>query len=67
MDEHGRVLCMFFWDIAGDQIEKPDATNFQLTRRVPVSQGWAGRTHGFVVLPRAGDEVLVAYIDGDPD
>jgi type VI secretion system secreted protein VgrG len=67
VDEHGRVHCMFYWDLAGDSIEKPNATNFQLTRRVPVSHGWAGPTHGFVVLPRAGDEVLVAYIDGDPD
>ncbi|AKT37888.1 type VI secretion system tip protein VgrG [Chondromyces crocatus] len=32
-----------------------------------VSQGWAGAAHGLVALPRVGQEVLVAFLDGDPD
>jgi type VI secretion system secreted protein VgrG len=32
-----------------------------------VSQGWAGADRGFVMLPRVKDEVVVAYLDGDPD
>ena len=32
-----------------------------------VSQGWAGAGYGLVTLPRQGDEVIVAYLDGDPD
>ena len=32
-----------------------------------VSQAWAGPGYGFVTLPRVGDEVLIAFMDGDPD
>ncbi|AKT37885.1 type VI secretion system tip protein VgrG [Chondromyces crocatus] len=32
-----------------------------------VSQGWAGAAHGLFALPRVGQEVLVAFLDGDPD
>jgi type VI secretion system secreted protein VgrG len=67
VDKHGRVLLAFFWDLRNDRVDNPSATSEQLTRRVPVSHGWAGLSHGFVTLPRTGDEVLVAYIDGDPD
>jgi type VI secretion system secreted protein VgrG len=67
VDEHGRVLLAFFWDISTDEVSDPQATDLRPTRRVPVSHGWAGPSHGFVTLPRCGDEVLVAYIDGDPD
>ncbi|MCC6523980.1 MAG: type VI secretion system tip protein VgrG [Polyangiaceae bacterium] len=67
VDEHGRVVLMFYWDVAGDGITEARGTNLQLTRRVPVAQSWAGSGHGFLAVPRAGDEVLVAYVDGDPD
>lgn len=55
VDAEGRVLCEFCWE------------NRPWTRRVRVSQGWAGPGYGFVTLPRVGDEVLIAYMDGDPD
>jgi type VI secretion system secreted protein VgrG len=56
VDELGRVCVMFFWD------RKKKAS-----RRVRVSQQWAGNKRGFIFIPRIGDEVLVAYKDGDPD
>lgn len=55
VDEHGRVAVVFPWD--------PSST----TIRIRVSQGWAGLGYGLVTLPRVGDEVLVSYVDGDPD
>ncbi|MEH6357321.1 MAG: type VI secretion system tip protein TssI/VgrG, partial [Marinobacter sp.] len=32
-----------------------------------VSQGWAGDQYGFMALPRIGSEVIVSFLDGDPD
>jgi len=55
-DTQGRVLCHFHWD-----------RNKVASRRVPVSQGWAGPGYGLFTQPRVGDEVIVAYLDGDPD
>ena len=55
-DDVGRVLCAFDWD-----------RGKLASRRVEVSQAWAGAGHGAFMLPRVGDEVLVSYLDGDPD
>ena len=53
----GTYHVQFYWD------RKKKAS-----RRVRVSQQWAGgNKRGFIFLPRIGDEVLVAYKDGDPD
>lgn len=60
VDEHGRVKVEFRWDRRDLHEGKP-------TRFVRVSQGWAGLDYGFVMLPRVNDEVIVAYLDGDPD
>jgi type VI secretion system secreted protein VgrG len=59
VDEEGRVCVRFRWD----RRDKP----FDTTRRVRVSQGWAGPGYGFVCLPRVGDEVILDFLDGDPD
>jgi type VI secretion system secreted protein VgrG len=59
VDGHGRVCLKFHWDRRSD--------TFGTTRRVRVSQGWAGPGYGFVCLPRVGDEVVVEFLDGDPD
>jgi type VI secretion system secreted protein VgrG len=56
VDEHGRILVQFYWD----RKKKP-------SRRVRVAQIWAGSQRGALFLPRIGDEVMVAYEDGDPD
>ena len=39
----------------------------ETTRAVRVSQGWAGAGYGFTMIPRRMHEVVVAYINGDPD
>lgn len=60
VDEHGRVLVEFVWD-------RRDQRSGATSRRVRVSQGWAGANRGFVTLPRIGDEVLIGYDGGDAD
>lgn len=57
VDDQGRIAVVFYWD------RKKTAS-----RRIRVSQQWAGgHSRGFVFIPRIGDEVLVQYIEGDPD
>ena len=56
VDKFGRILVQFYWD----RKKKP-------SRRVRVAQVWAGKTRGALFTPRVGDEVLVAYEEGDPD
>ena len=62
VDEQGRVLVEFYWDpvFPGKQSRTP-------SRRVRIGQFWAGVDRGALFLPRIGDEVMVAYEDGDPD
>lgn len=55
-DEYGRVLVRFHWDLEG-----------AISMRCRVSQQWAGAGLGQVVIPRIGMEVIVDFIDGDPD
>lgn len=59
-DEHGRVMLQFHWDryTAGD--EKSSCW-------VRVSQNWAGKRWGAFFLPRMGQEVIVEFLEGDPD
>jgi type VI secretion system secreted protein VgrG len=56
VDKFGRILVQFYWD----RKKKP-------SRRVRVAQIWAGSNRGALFTPRVGDEVLVAYEEGDPD
>jgi len=55
-DEYGRVLLQFHWDREG-----------QYTTWVRVSSGWAGGGQGMSALPRIGSEVIVMWLDGNPD
>jgi type VI secretion system secreted protein VgrG len=59
-DEFGRVRVQFPWDREG----KADDGSSCWIR---VSQGWAGTGFGMINLPRIGQEVLVGFLDGDPD
>lgn len=59
-DEFGRVRCQFHWDRHG-------AFDPQSSAWMRVSQGWAGPGYGLFNLPRVGHEVLVGFVDGDPD
>jgi type VI secretion system secreted protein VgrG len=67
VDEHGRVVVVFQWDDHWDEWKGPPGTTDPPTRRIAVTQGWAGPQRGLLTIPRLGDEVVVAYIDGDPD
>ncbi|MGR6833977.1 type VI secretion system tip protein TssI/VgrG [Aliivibrio wodanis] len=59
-DEHGRVKVQFHWDRNGQADEKTSCW-------LRTSQGWAGNQYGQFVLPRIGHEVIVSFIQGDPD
>jgi type VI secretion system secreted protein VgrG len=61
VDKYGRVKVRFTWD------RRPSSVEGKPTRFIRVSQGWAGQGYGMVLLPRVGDELVVAYLDGDPD
>ncbi|APR77091.1 Hypothetical protein A7982_02438 [Minicystis rosea] len=60
IDEHGRVRVLFPWDQEGARADGSSCW-------VRVSQAWAGAGFGVVAHPRVGDEVLVSFLDGDPD
>ncbi len=59
-DEFGRVRVQFHWDRDGKM--DPESSCW-----MRVSQGWAGGGFGKILIPRIGQEVLVAYEEGDPD
>lgn len=59
-DEYGRVKVRFLWDRYSENNEHSSAW-------LRVSQGWAGGQYGFMALPRIGNEVIVSFLDGDPD
>ena len=60
VDEHGRVKVQFFWDRQGRWLQNSSCW-------VRVAQGWADGGFGAVMLPRIGQEVIVDFLDGDPD
>lgn len=59
-DEWGRVKVQFPWD-------RSDKNNDQSSCWIRVAQGWAGATWGAMAIPRVGQEVIISYLDGDPD
>lgn len=60
VDKYGRVKVQFFWDREGKKDENSSCW-------VRVSQNWAGKQWGWVTLPRIGQEVIVDFLEGDPD
>jgi type VI secretion system secreted protein VgrG len=60
VDNYSRVKVQFFWDRQG----KNDA---QSSCWIRVSQPWAGKQWGFIAIPRIGQEVIVDFLEGDPD
>ncbi|NGZ63263.1 type VI secretion system tip protein VgrG [Vibrio aestuarianus subsp. cardii] len=59
-DKWGRVKVQFHWDRGGKNDENSSCW-------LPVSQGFASKGFGSQFTPRIGDEVIVQYIDGDPN
>lgn len=60
VDEMGRVRVQFPWDRDHD-------LGAQSSIWMRVSQGWAGSGYGMFTVPRVGHEVLVGFVNGDPD
>lgn len=59
-DQYGRVKVQFYWDRVGTKTEKSSCW-------VRVAQLWAGSGWGGMHLPRIGQEVIVDFLEGDPD
>ncbi|HPB73851.1 MAG TPA: type VI secretion system tip protein TssI/VgrG [Chromatiaceae bacterium] len=59
-DKYGRVKVQFHWDRYGKEDENSSCW-------VRVSHPWAGKNWGAVALPRIGQEVVVSFLEGDPD
>ena len=59
-DKYGRVKVQFYWDRRGTKNEKSSCW-------VSVSHPWAGKNFGVVHIPRIGQEVIVGFLEGDPD
>ena len=59
-DKYGRVKVQFHWDREG----KSDADSACWVR---VASPWAGKSYGMVHIPRIGQEVIVDFLEGDPD
>ncbi|HEX3470149.1 MAG TPA: type VI secretion system tip protein TssI/VgrG [Silvibacterium sp.] len=60
MDKYGRVNVQFWWD----RQRKPNTPDNTWLR---VAQSWAGKGWGTYYWPRVDDEVLIDFIEGDPD
>jgi len=59
-DQYGRVKVQFHWDREGQGDDKSSCW-------VRVSSSWAGDRYGGISIPRVGMEVLVTFLEGDPD
>jgi type VI secretion system secreted protein VgrG len=59
-DDLGRIKVQFHWDRYGELNEKSSCF-------VRVGQIWAGKSWGGIHIPRIGQEVIVSFIEGDPD
>ena len=59
-DEYGRVKVQFRWDAVGQR-------NASSSCWIRVSHPWAGKNFGHIALPRVGEEVVVEFLEGNPD
>ena len=60
IDKYGRVKVQFFWDREGNKNETSSCW-------IRVAQNWAGKQWGIIFNPRIGQEVIVDFLEGDPD
>ena len=59
-DKYGRVKVQFYWDRKGKNDENSSCW-------IRVSHPWAGKAWGAIHIPRIGQEVVVDFLEGDPD
>ena len=60
VDKYGRIKVQFYWDRLGKKDDKSSCW-------IRVSQPWAGSGWGAMWIPRIGQEVIVDFLEGDPD
>ncbi len=60
VDKHGRVKVQFHWDRDGKKDENSSCW-------IRVASTWAGKGWGAIQIPRIGQEVIVDFLEGDPD
>jgi type VI secretion system secreted protein VgrG len=60
VDKHARVKVQFHWDREGSKDENSSCW-------VRVASSWAGKGWGWIQIPRIGQEVIVDFLEGDPD
>jgi type VI secretion system secreted protein VgrG len=60
VDKYGRVKVQFHWDREGKYDEKSSCW-------MRVSQNWAGKRWGAMFIPRVGQEVIIDFLEGNPD
>jgi len=60
VDKYGRVKVSFHWEPKGHKNDKSSCW-------IRVAQGWAGKNWGMLFTPRCGQEVVVSFLDGNPD
>jgi type VI secretion system secreted protein VgrG len=61
-DKYGRVKVLFHWDREGEKTKDENCSCW-----IRVSHPWAGKGWGSVATPRIGQEVIVDFLEGDPD
>ena len=59
-DKYGRIKVQFHWDQEGKYDENSSCW-------IRVNQGWAGKNWGHLSIPRIGQEVIVSFLNGNPD
>jgi type VI secretion system secreted protein VgrG len=59
-DKYGRIKVRFHWD-------RSDKRDEDRTCWIRVAQPWAGASWGAMFIPRVGQEVVVEFLEGDPD
>ncbi len=59
-DKYGRVKVQFHWDRRGQKDQESSCW-------IRVSHPWAGKNWGAIATPRIGQEVIVDFLEGDPD
>ena len=60
VDKYGRIKVQFHWDREGKKNESSSCW-------LRVAQLWAGKQWGAIFIPRIGQEVIVDFLEGDPD
>jgi type VI secretion system secreted protein VgrG len=60
VDEYGRIKVQFHWDRKG---ERDDRSSCWVRTAMP----WTGKNWGMIALPRIGQEVVIQFLEGDPD